>query len=166
MTFSYLLKNTFLCFPHHWWLNLITHTLFCPIVCELRAPYDQLCRVQLAWAHGLLWIVWTLILSLNYSQKPACSHPLPVHFFMFVGGYGGIIHTTCWMWYILVEAQIGGVSRDVELHGVMEFRRSSEGMCHSQCLRACIFTACSIQTLSLLCCRSQDSVVHRNGHNN
>jgi hypothetical protein len=88
---------------------------------------------------------------------------------MFVGGDGGIIHTTCWMWYIpLEEAQIGGVSRDVINYMVSWSLGGVPRVCAtaSACLPACIFTACSIQTLSLLCCRSQDSVVHRNGHNN
>lgn len=57
---------------------------------------------------------------------------------MFVGGDGGIIHTTCWMWYILVEAQIEGVSGDVKLLGVMEFLGGVPWVCAaaSACLPA------------------------------
>jgi hypothetical protein len=145
LTFSYLLKNTFLCFPDlTWWLNLITHTLLCPIVCELHAPYDSVMSRQLAWVHWLLWIVWTLILSLNYSQWLACSHRLRGSL------YCSLFHVCGWGWrdnshYMLdvVHPLRRGPNRGCEwrcykLHGVMEFRRSSEGMCHSQCLPTCL----------------------------
>jgi hypothetical protein len=58
---------------------------------------------------------------------------------MFVGGdRGNTSHYMLDVVYILVEAQIVGVSGDVKLHGVIEFRRSSEGMCRSHCLPACL----------------------------